>query len=134
MTPRRSGRVVTCSPDEGRVRRDQARAFLGVAELVLGEGRREAHVAAGLAVLAGIAAADAICGLRLGQWHRGQDHARAVDLLSQVALEDSTLPAKLRRLLAEKDAAHYSPSLVTAEKARSMVRSAVALVAEADRL
>ncbi len=63
MTPRHSGRVVTCTPAECRVRRDQARAFLDVAELVLTEDRREVHVAAALAVLAGIATADAICGL-----------------------------------------------------------------------
>ncbi|MBM6404828.1 hypothetical protein JQN72_11305 [Phycicoccus sp. CSK15P-2] len=134
MTPRRPTRVVTCTPKEGRARRDQAQALLDVAELVLGEERREAHVAAALAVLAGIAATDAICGLSLGRWSRGQDHAQAVNLLGEVALRDTTLPTKLRRLLAEKDAAHYSPSLITVEKARAMVRRATALLAEADRL
>ena len=67
MSPRHSGRVVTCTRAECRTRRDQARAFLEVAELVLTEDRREAHVAAALAVLAGIAAADAVCGLSLGK-------------------------------------------------------------------
>ncbi len=132
MTPRRSGRVVTCTPAECRARRDQARAFLEVAELVLTEDRREAHVAAALAVLGGIAAADAICGLSLGTWSRGQDHSQAVDLLGDVALRDTTLPAKLRRLLADKDAAHYSSTLITVEKANAMVRHASALLAEAD--
>lgn len=132
MTPRRSGRVTTCTPSEARARRDQARAFLEVAELVLTEDRRESHVAAALAVLAGIAAADAICGLTLGQWSRGQDHSQAVALLGDVALSDPTLPAKFRRLLADKDAVHYSSSLITVEKATTMVRQAAALVAEAD--
>ncbi|HMM95828.1 hypothetical protein [Phycicoccus sp.] len=132
MTPRRSGRVVACTPAECRARRDQARAFLEVAELVLTEDRREAHVAAALAVLAGIAAADAICGLSLGKWSRGQDHHQAVELLGDVALRDPTLPSKLRRLLADKDAAHYSPALITVEKAKTMVRQAAALLAEAD--
>jgi hypothetical protein len=132
MTPRHSGRVVTCTPAECRARRDQARAFLEVAELVLTEDRREAHVAAALAVLAGIAAADAICGLSLGKWSRGQDHNQAVDLLGEVALRDTTLATKLRRLLADKDAAHYSPTLITVEKAKAMVRQASALLAEAD--
>jgi hypothetical protein len=132
MTPRRSGRVVTCTPAECRGRRDQARAFLEVAELVLTEDRREAHVAAALAVLGGIAAADAICGLSLGKWSRGQDHSQAVDLLDEVALRDTTLPTKLRRLLADKDAAHYSSTLITVEKAKTMVRHAAALLAEAD--
>lgn len=77
MSPRQSGRIVTCAPAECRSRRDQARAFLEVAELVLTEDRREAHVAAALAVLAGIAATDAICGLSLGKWSRGQDHNQA---------------------------------------------------------
>jgi hypothetical protein len=45
------------------VRADQARAFIEVADLVLGESPQEGHVAA---VLAGIAASDAICGARLG--------------------------------------------------------------------
>ncbi len=134
MTPRHSGRVVTCSPAESRARRDQARAFLDVAELVLTEDRREAHVAAALAVLAGVAAADAICGLTLGKWGRGQDHAQAAGLLAEVALHDVTLPAKLKRLLADKDAAHYSSSLITVEKATAMVRQATALLAEAERL
>jgi hypothetical protein len=132
MTSRRSGRVVTCTPTECRGRRDQARAFLEVAELVLSEDRREAHVAAALAVLGGIAAADAVCGLSLGKWSRGQDHNQAVDLLDEVALRDTTLPTKLRRLLADKDAAHYSSTLITVEKAKTMVRLAAALLAEAD--
>jgi len=46
VSPRHSGRIVTCTPAECRSRRDQARAFLEVAELVLTEDRREAHVAA----------------------------------------------------------------------------------------
>lgn len=132
MTPRGSGRVVACTPVECRARRDQARAFLEVAELVLTEDRREAHVAAALAVLAGIAAADAICGLSLGNWSRGQDHSQAVDLLGDVALRDATLPTKLRRLLADKDAAPYSSTLITVEKAKTMVRQAAALLAEAN--
>lgn len=132
MSPRRSGRIVACTAAEGRARRDQGRAFLEVAELVLTEDRREAHVAAALAVLAGIAAADAICGLSLGQWSRGQDHNQAADLLGDVALRDTNLPAKFRRLLADKDAAHYSPNLITVDKAKSMVRQAAALLAEAN--
>jgi hypothetical protein len=134
VTPRPTGRVVACTPAECRVRRDQARAFLDVVELVLSEDRREAHVAAALAVLAGIAASDAICGLTLHKWSRGSDHAQAVALLREVALRDTTLPTKLQRLLADKDAAHYSPALITIDKARGMVRQAAALLAEADRL
>ncbi|HIZ36347.1 MAG TPA: hypothetical protein H9815_11260 [Candidatus Ruania gallistercoris] len=132
MSSRRSGRVIACTTAECRSRRDQARAFLEVAELVLSEDRREAHVAAALAVLAGIAATDAICGFSLGKWSRGQDHNQAAHLLGEVALRDTTLPAKLRRLLADKDAAHYSPNLITIDAAKAMVRQAAALLTEAD--
>lgn len=133
MTRRAPSRVQECTRAEAHARRAQASAFLEVAELVLSEDRREAHVAAALAVLAGIAAADAICGLSLGKWSRGSDHGQAADLLQEVALHDSTLAMKLRRLLADKDAAHYSPSLVTFDKATTMVRYAGALAAEAAR-
>jgi hypothetical protein len=89
---------------------------------VLTEDREEAHVAAALAVLAGIAAADSICGLALGQWSRGQDHGQAMQFLREVSLEDKSLPTTLARLLRDKDAAHYSPNLITVPKARAMVR------------
>ncbi len=134
MSPRRGGRVVDCSQADARERRLQARTFLEVAELMLAGDRRQAHVAAANAVLAGIAAADAICGLRIGQWSRGPDHSSAVTLLETVALRDTSLPTKLRRLLGDKDAVQYSPNLVTVERATAMVRQAKALIAEADAL
>ena len=46
-------------------------------------------MAAALAVLAAI---DAICGLRLGRYSRGQDHDHAAALLETVDLPDHTLP------------------------------------------
>jgi hypothetical protein len=67
------------------------------------------HVAAALAALAAIAATDAICGLRLGRYSRGQDHDEAAALLETVDLPDHTLPTKLRRVLASKDNVHYPP-------------------------
>lgn len=134
MTPRSAGRVTRCSPAEARSRRAQARAFLDAAELVLTEDQREAHVAAALAVLAGIAAADAICGIRLEKWSRGQDHEQAVRLFRDVALNDAALPNKLARLLADKDATHYSPNLITIAKARTLVRYAGSLLEEAESL
>jgi hypothetical protein len=60
----------------------------------------------------------------------------ASDLIARptddVALRDATLPTRLRRLLADKDAAHYSPNLIVVDKATGMVRQATALLAEAD--
>jgi hypothetical protein len=89
-------------------------------------------VSAALAVLAGIAAADAVCGFALGSWSRGRDHAEAIALLGEVSLRDAALPSKMRRLLSEKDAAHYSPNLVTVDTARRLLRYAQALLDEAD--
>jgi hypothetical protein len=119
---RRTARVIDCTPAEARGRRDQARAYLDVADTVLVESasRYEAQVAAALAVLAAIAAADAICGLKLHQYSRGQDHAQAVKLLEAVDLEDTSLPGKLCRILASKDSVHYSPHLVSATEATSL--------------
>jgi hypothetical protein len=129
-------RVTRVTPEQARTRRAQSRAFLDVAELVLDEPatRSETHVAAALAVLAAIAAADAICGLRLGHHSRGQDHRQAIDLLATVDLPDPSLPAKLGRVLAAKDNAHYSPRLVSASDARGLVAGARALVEASERL
>jgi hypothetical protein len=133
---RPTGKIADCTPAEARERRDQARAFIDVAEMVLTESasRHEAHVAAALAVLAAIAAADAICGLTLHRYSRGQDHAQAAKLLEKVSLDDTTLPAKLSRILSSKDSVHYSPQLVTNKDARNLVRQARALVVAAERL
>jgi hypothetical protein len=55
------------------------------ADLVIDESTRTefANVAAGLAVLAGVAASDAICCVRLGKRHRGEDHRGAATLLAE---------------------------------------------------
>ena len=136
MSPRPKGRITDCTPEQARARRTQARAFLDVAEMVLEEPatQSETHVAAALAVLAAIAATDAICGLRVGQYSRGQDHDRAADLLDSVDVGDRSLPVKLRRVLASKDAVHYSPRLISKGDAQGLVRNAAALVEAAERL
>ncbi len=72
MTPQM--RVTDCTVREARQRLRSARAYLEAAELILGDDREEyAGVAAGNAVLAGIAAADAICGKGLKKRFRGED-------------------------------------------------------------
>lgn len=130
MNPRQGPRTAACTPAQARARREQARAFLDVADTVLDEATEatELHVAAALAVLAAIAATDAICGLRLRRYARGQDHTQAVTLLETVDLPDSTLPAKLRRILSAKDNAYYSPSLMSRTDAQSLVRQAHSIV------
>jgi hypothetical protein len=136
MSPRGSSRATDCTPAEARARREQAQAFIDVAEMVLSEPatQSETHVAAALAVLGAIAATDAICGLQLGHYSRGQDHNQAAALLETVALPDRTLPTKLRRVLAYKDNVHYSPRLISKADAQVLVRQARALVEAAERL
>lgn len=136
MNARPTPRTTACTPAQARARLEQARAFIDVADLVLDEPatQPETHVAAALAVLAAIAASDAICGLRLGRYTRGQDHTQAVTLLESVDLPDPSLPAKLRRVLAAKDTAHYSPALMSKTDARNLVRTARSLVDMASTL
>jgi hypothetical protein len=65
-------------------------------------------VAAALAVLAAIAAADALCSLKLHRYSRGQDHAQAVALLETVDVDDPSLPGKMRRIFAPCRAARFA--------------------------
>jgi len=105
---RRTGKVIDCSIGEAKARRDQARAYIDVAEIVLADSasRYEAQVAAALAVLAAIAAADAVCGPKLHRYSREQDHAQAVALLETVDVDDPSSPIKLRQIFALCRPAH----------------------------
>jgi hypothetical protein len=106
---------------------------LDVAGSVLRERGREEYlnVAAGLAILAGIAASDAICGIRLGRLHRGDDHRGAEDLLRTATHDGPKLAANLARLLSLKDAAHYGVLVVASRKAADARRWAALLVERA---
>jgi dihydroorotase-like cyclic amidohydrolase len=130
MTPRRTGRTQACGVREARTRMEHARAFLEVAELVGAEQDELAtpSVTAALAVLAGIAAADAACCARLGQRSRGQDHTQALALLTDVAPDGSAMARDVERLLAVKDDAHYGLLHVSAQRAAAALRQARRLV------
>ncbi len=113
---RPKGRTASCSKDDARSRFKRAESFMVVADLVLGErvetpdqddGINLSGVAAVLAVLAGIAAADAACCHRLGVRVRGQDHAQAVELVKQVVPHGDDVARDLDRLLGLKDNARY---------------------------
>ena len=110
-----------------------AAAYHEVADLVLDEQDQAEflNVAAGLAVLAGIAAADAICSRRLGRIHRGSDHRGAADLLTQATPDGDKIAALFRRLIDLKDEAHYGVGAVSLTKARNAVRWAGQLVRRA---
>jgi hypothetical protein len=115
-----------CDTEHARARLEQAHAFLEVADLV-GTQKDELatpSVAAALAVLAGIAAADAACCATLGRRARGQDHRRAVQLLAQVAPSGAAMARDLGRLLSVKDDAHYGLLHVSGQRAAAALRQA----------
>lgn len=128
-----SSRTAQCGIAEARGRLRTARAYLEVADLVLGDTDRDEYpnVAAGLAVLAGIAAADAICCARLRVLHRGENHRDAADLLRRATPDGAELATTLSRLLDLKDAAHNGVPVVAARKARDAHRWAKRLVERA---
>jgi hypothetical protein len=103
-----SSRTAACTSADARTRLKTARAYLEVADLVLGEKERDEYlnVAAGLAVPAGIAASDTICCARLRLRHRGDDHRGAADLLRTATPDGSNLARILLRLLDLKDEGH----------------------------
>jgi hypothetical protein len=111
---------------------EQAEAYLVAAELATAEvGGAWGTVAAGNAVLAGIAASDAICCLRLGERSRGENHQEAVGLLARATPDGAQVAQALERLLGIKDQSHYGVELVSSTRARSAVRQAGLLFARA---
>lgn len=126
-------RRADCGTAEARTRVKIARKYLEMAELAQTEDALEARsVGAGNAVLAGIAASDAICCTRLRRRHRGQDHAGAVPLLRSVEPEGRNLADDLATVLAIKDPAHYGIAFVTEAKLRTTIRAATRLVEVAE--
>jgi hypothetical protein len=81
-------RTQACGEPQARQRLGQARSFLEVAELTADEtdpSLEYGSVAASVAILAGIAAADAACCKELGKRSRSDDHHDAELLLEQIA-------------------------------------------------
>lgn len=135
MTPARGrgsgGRIQDCTAVEARTRLRQAKLYLEVAELVLSEESSEAAtVAVGNAVLAGIAAADAISCAAMRQRFRGSDHRQAADHLERVT-GDPKLGALRREIVDLKDSSHDGLENLVGSRARSAVRRAGRLVAAA---
>jgi hypothetical protein len=108
-------------------RAETARTFHEVAALAVAEDTWH-QAAAALYVLAGIAAADAICGKVLGQVSRGQDHRQATAMLHGIR-DAEKAEAALTSLLAIKDDAHYSFA-VTVRDLKRAERAASILLAE----
>lgn len=120
----RQPRTAAANAADARVRLRSAEAYLVVAELVLDDIDRVEMpgVAASLAVLGGIAAADTICAIRLGRIHRGDDHRAASTLLERATPDGATLAGTFLRLIDIKDQAHYGVIAVPASRARNTIR------------
>jgi hypothetical protein len=120
-----------CGETEAKARAKVARLYFTVAQMASGEGDPEAwgNVAVGNAVLAGIAASDAICCKVLGRRSRESDHRAARSLLEKV---DRELSKALQTLLELKDTAHYGDKLLVASKVIQAIRAAEKLVTVAE--
>lgn len=86
-----------------------------------------------LAVQAGIAAVDAICGHELGVRFRGQDHRQASSLLDQVRGAGDAVKA-FGGLVAQKDTAEYSSRVLGSETLKSMTRALERLIVFMDEV
>lgn len=86
------------------------------------------NAVAGNAVLAGIAAADAICCTRLGERSTSSDHSDTVALLTKV---DPRLAQKLATLLGSKTTSHYGETFIGIETLKSCLRAMDQLVERA---
>ena len=125
---RRLTRLRPCSRADGRVRLAQATLYLEVAEVAMTDEQSEhTTVATGNAVLAAIAASDALCCALSGQHHRGEDHRAAADYLEEVT-GDRQLAAALRDALDLKDSGHYGLANVSKTNAAKAIRRARKLV------
>jgi hypothetical protein len=130
--PARPKKEHPCGAGVARNRLATAREYQELATL---EGEEKTgparNAAAGNAVLAGIAAADAICCLRLGRRAAGSDHMDAVPLLGLV---DRPLSRQLATLLGTKPAAHYGESFISGPTVARALRAMDALVAAAQSM
>jgi hypothetical protein len=123
-------RLPTSPGDRGqaRARRRIAEKYLEVAELVSLEGGMTNNVCVGLAVLAGIAAGDAICLMSDGQRYSGQNHNDAATLLERHHRESGR---RLHKLVGLKPESHYGYGLISDEERNNALAWARQLVAHA---
>ncbi|MBT2517669.1 hypothetical protein J7E29_09515 [Streptomyces sp. ISL-90] len=117
---------------ESATRQRHAHAFLDAADLVLDLGDDAGipdigNTVGSLAVLAGIAAGDAICGATLGRRAAGENHAEAVALL-RLSEPGKRLAPALSRLIDSKTEVQYAATILTEARARDLLKAAHRLV------
>jgi hypothetical protein len=124
-------RTQECGETQAHQRLAHARSFLDVAELtadVNDPNLEYGSVAASVAILAGIAAADAVCCHLLGRRSRSDNHHDAEDLLCEITAGGKRAAGQLRKLITLKDAAHYGFISVSAAQLKQSIRQARQLV------
>lgn len=117
----------------------QANAYLSKSEeyLVAAErelGERLNTAATTLAIHAGINAADAVYGIRLGKRSSGQSHDEVLGLLNTAGADGKELAEELRRILPLKTKAEYDHIDVSKADAGRAVERARRCVAIAQRV
>jgi hypothetical protein len=113
----------------GRLRK--AEQFLDAAETIREFADAEHEIGDAfvtLCVHAGVAAADVICCIALGEHARGEDHNEAIGLLTRVRPDGPAFAKSLRPLLGMKVRAGYSHQSVHADDRKRAQRHAERLV------
>ena len=121
MTPRARGKTSPMSARDVGARADAARRFREIALVAEGDPSMTQQAAAN-AVLAAIAACDAVCGRELGERFRGQGHAQAAAMLARVRGAEPAVRA-FRTLIAQKDSSAYSSDVLGDATLRSLMRA-----------
>lgn len=117
----------------------QAGAYVRKADEYLAAATSElradrAIAATSLAIHAGINAADAVTGLRLGQRVAGKDHDEAIRLLRAAGPDGTAVAKELARLLPLKTRAEYEPDDIPKSDAAKAVERAHRIVGVARRI
>lgn len=128
-----STRTQRMTPTDVATRASHARAFIVAADLVdaLADDagiETKSNLLGSLAVLAGIAASDAICGNALGERAASENHADAVAVMKRATPPSDSGPAQLKRLLDAKTTTQYSSTLIGETKANELLTAARRLV------
>lgn len=117
----------------------QARRYLAKAEEYVEAASSELDAQQGIAatsltIHAAINAADAVCGVRLGQRAAGQDHDQVLVLLKKAGNDGVEVEKELRRLLPLKTKAEYDPDNMPIPMASKAVARAQGCVVVARRV
>lgn len=127
---RASGKTQPTTRADALLRLRDAREFHEVGATVRASTPKSAI---SLFVQGGIAASDAICGMALGEYWRGDAHAGAIKLMGEVSPDGKTLSKSLATLLTIKDAAQYSSRMFNDTEAVRAERASAALLAAAEK-